>query len=161
MKIQILMISVCMVLISLCCGFKNSDKLMENETILKAFIDSWDKHDIDRLTGLFADDCVYEVIADGGRFTSKEQIAAYARNTFSGMPDTRIRITGFVVNDSTAVAEWIWTGTNTVGWPGAGIPATNKSLELRGISFMEIENGLIKRNRDYWDWNTFVKGITE
>ena len=40
-----------------------------------------------------------------------------------------------------------------------GIPATNKYFELKGLSIMEIEKGLIKRNSDYWDWNSFIKGI--
>ena len=40
-----------------------------------------------------------------------------------------------------------------------GIPATDKHFELKGVSVMKIENDLIKRNRDYWDWTTFMKGI--
>jgi ketosteroid isomerase-like protein len=39
------------------------------------------------------------------------------------------------------------------------IPATGKSMKLKGISVMDIENGKIKSNRDYWDWNSFLKGI--
>jgi len=44
-----------------------------------------------------------------------------------------------------AVIEWIWKGTNSVGWKDMGITATNKYFELRGLSLMEIENGLIKK----------------
>ena len=57
------------------------------------------------------------------------------------------------------MVEWIWKATNTVGWPSMGIPATNKYFEIRGTSVMNIENGLIKRNSDYWDWKTFLTGI--
>ena len=28
-----------------------------------------------------------------------------------------------------------------------------------GSSVMEIEDGLIKRNSDYWDWKSFLTGI--
>ncbi len=34
-----------------------------------------------------------------------------------------------------------------------------KYFELRGLSIMVIENGLITRNSDYWDWNSFLIGI--
>ena len=40
-----------------------------------------------------------------------------------------------------------------------GIPATGKYFELPGVSVMEIENHKIKRNNDYWDWNTFMRLI--
>lgn len=40
-----------------------------------------------------------------------------------------------------------------------GIPATGKYFELPGVSVMEIENKKIKRNNDYWEWNTFIRMI--
>ena len=46
-----------------------------------------------------------------------------------------------------------------MGWPYMNIPATNKYCEVRGVTVMEIENHLIQKNRDYWDWDTFMKGI--
>jgi steroid delta-isomerase-like uncharacterized protein len=109
---------------------------------------------------LFSDDCLYEVIADGGRISGKEGIASYAKSTFSGIPDTEIITLKVIVNDSIGVVEWIWKGTNSVGWPSMGIAPTNKHFEVRGITIMEFDIGLIKRNRDYWDWNTFIKGIS-
>lgn len=137
-----------------------SDTSIKNEALAKSFIDSWDKHDINKLISLFSENCLYEVVADGGKFYSRQEIARYANSTFTGIPDTRMSIVKIVADDSTGAVEWVWKGTNTVGWPNFGIPPTNKYFELRGISIMEIENGLIKKNRDYWDWNTFKKGVS-
>jgi steroid delta-isomerase-like uncharacterized protein len=60
-------------------------------------------------------------------------------------------------NDKQLVIEWIFNGTNTVGWPN--IPANNRTFNLKGVSVMEIENGKIKHNREYWDMQTFAKAV--
>jgi len=57
------------------------------------------------------------------------------------------------------MVEWIWKGTNPVGWATMGIPATGKYFEIKGESEMKIENDLIRKNSDYWDWNPFMTEI--
>jgi hypothetical protein len=46
-----------------------------------------------------------------------------------------------------------------VGWPSVNIPSTDEYFELKGVSVMEIRKNLIRRNSDYWDWNSFMKGL--
>ena len=53
-----------------------------------------------------------------------------------------------------SMVEWLWKGTNSVGWETRGIPATGKYFEIKGESEMKIENDLIRKNSDYWDWRT-------
>lgn len=134
-------------------------KTHDNEVIGKAFIDAWSSHDSDRLTSLFTDSCLYEEIASGRKFNTKEEIANYLNRTVSGIPDTDFEIIAIIASENMAMVEWVWKGTNKVGWMDMNIPATNKYLELRGVSVMEIKDNLIHKNRDYWDWNTFMKGI--
>ena len=62
-------------------------------------------------------------------------------------------------SNNIAMIEWVWKGTNTVGWPSMGISATNKYFEVRGVSVMTIEKGLIIKNNEFWDWNTLVTGM--
>ena len=132
-------------------------KISENETIARSFCEAWSTHDIDKLTSLFAEDCLYEEVAAGKKYENKKAIAEWANYSLSGLSDTELEIVSIIASDNMATIEWIWKGTNTVGWPG--IPPNNKYFEIRGVSVMVIENNLIKRNRDYWDMNTFLKGI--
>jgi len=122
-------------------------------------MESLNSHDISKLISLFSENCLYEEVATGRRYTGRNNIAAYIRSTIDGIPDTKFKTVNILANDSLAVVEWLWTGTNSVGWAEMGIPATNKSLKLQGLSIMKIKNGLITRNRDYWDWNSFIRGI--
>ncbi len=134
-------------------------KVSENEAIARSFMEAWTTHDIDRLTSLFAEDCLYEEISSGRKYVNKKGIAGYANGSIAGIPDTKFETVSIIANENMAMVEWIWKGTNTVGWPSMGLPPTDKYFELRGVSVMEIENGHIIRNSDYWDEKSFLKGI--
>ena len=130
-----------------------------NEGIARSFMEAWSEHDIDKLTALFAEECLYEEVASGRKYTNRKDIGNYASSTISGVPDTKFEIVEIAASGDVALVEWIWKGTNSVGWPDMGIPATNEYFELRGASVLKIEKGLIVRASDYWDWNSFIKGI--
>ena len=135
-----------------------SPLVAQNESIAQSFTDAWDTHNTDMLTALFADEFTYTEVM-GNNFTSKEALAMYALGTISGAPDSRFQAVSIVANEKYIAAEWVWKGTNTVGWAQMGIPATDVYFELPGVSVMEIENGKILWNKDYWDRDTFLQLI--
>lgn len=159
MKIKILFISICLIRVFASCTDKKDGMVRKNEAVAKAFIESLNSHDVTKFTSLFADTCVYEEVASGRKYKNRDKITIYIESTLSGIPDTKFETINIAANDSIAVVEWIWKGTNTVGWADMGIPATNKFFTLKGMSIMVIEDGLIRRNSDYWDWNSFIRGI--
>jgi steroid delta-isomerase-like uncharacterized protein len=143
-------------------GFSNGNankKIRQNEELGNSFIEALNAKDIGTLASLFTEDSSYEEVCSGRFYKGREAIANYIKATFEGIPDSNFKIVTIVADDKHATVEWIWTGTNTVGWPVMNLPATGKSLNLKGISIMDIDNGKIKSNRDYWDWNSFLKGI--
>jgi len=138
---------------------ESSQKIHDNEATAKAFIEAWSSHDSGNLTALFADSCLYEEVASGRKFNTKEEIADYLNRTVSGIPDTKFEVVDVTASENMAMVEWVWTGTNTVGWANMNIPATNKHFEVRGVSVLELENNLIREVRDYWDWDTLMRGL--
>lgn len=160
MKTTLFTASICIILLYGSCAQDDNKKIIQkNEAIAISFIESLNSHNADKLALLFAEQCFYKEVASGRSYSNRQSIAAYIGSTIAGIPDLKFAVVNILANDSLAVVEWIWKGTNSVGWADMGIPATNKYFELMGISIMEIENGLIKRNSDYWDWNSFIKGI--
>ena len=140
-------------------GCEKSINQQNNEEVAKAFIEAWSKHEINELTNLFDEECLYEEVASGRSYSNKEDIAKYVESTLSGVPDSRFETIAIIANDEKAIVEWLWKGTNSVGWEIMNIPATNQSFEVRGVSVMHIQNKKITRNSDYWDWNTFITEI--
>jgi steroid delta-isomerase-like uncharacterized protein len=160
MKPKLVIISIGTILICTSCDRQNNNSLIqENENIAESFIEYLNAHDVDKFTSLFTENGIYEEVASGRSYTTRQKIAVYIRSTISGIPDSKFETVNILATDSLAVVEWIWKGTNSVGWTDMGLPATNKYFELRGISIMVMENGYIKRNSDYWDWNSFLTGI--
>ena len=45
-------------------------KINENEVIARSFIEAWSTHDIDKLSSLFSEDCLYEEVATGRKYTT-------------------------------------------------------------------------------------------
>lgn len=138
---------------------KHEKKIRQNEVLVNSFIEALNVKDMDKLTSLFIDDGTYEEVCSGRFHKGKKAISAYIAATLEGIPDSKFELVSISCSANHAMFEWIWKGTNSVGWPAMKLPPTSKHLELRGVSVMDIENGRIRANRDYWDWNSFMKGI--
>jgi len=69
-------------------------------------------------------------------------------------PDFGIELTaGFVAGDRAAM-EWVMSGTHERGLPG--MPATGRRFRVRGATMLELRDGRVTRNRDYWDTATLL-----
>jgi steroid delta-isomerase-like uncharacterized protein len=66
-------------------------------------------------------------------------------------------LTSTLVAGNRAAIEWTGQGTHQGDMPG--MPATNKRATFRGVSIMELQDGKIKRNTDYWDMATLMKQL--
>ena len=62
-------------------------------TILRQLCGAFNAHDLDRIMGLFADDCILEMPRGnepwGSRFESKENVRTALANRFEGLPHVR------------------------------------------------------------------------
>ncbi len=132
--------------------------IKDNEVLARNFAESGTLERYEKLPTLFAEEGIYLEMPSGRKFTGREEIRNHGSATLSGIPDTRTEVISVVANEKTAVVEWTMSGTNTVGWPN--IPASGKSFRLPVVWIMEIEDGLIVRIRDYWDWQTFHSAVS-
>lgn len=141
-------------------GVNAQSKLEKNnEAIARSFVECWSADKYSNLPKLFADQCEYIEIPSGRTWNTPDAILEYAEATLSGIPDCHTKVVSVVANENMAAVEWIMAGTNTVGWPN--IPSSGKSFNLKVLSIMVIEDGLITNNRDYWDVETFIKAVSD
>jgi steroid delta-isomerase-like uncharacterized protein len=116
----------------------------------------WSRN-MDQLLAVFTDDVIYEDNPLGSTFRGKEELRAFAQGFFNAFPDLKAVITSTVVSGDRAASEWRFTGTQTGDL--SGMPASNKQMDLRGVSIYEFEGGKIKRKIDYWDMATMLKQL--
>ena len=100
---------------------------------------------------------MYEDMALGAVNTGKQQLGAFLRATFAAIPDFRIELKAILSSGDRAASEWIMSGTQTGAFPG--IPATSKRFSVRGASMMELYQGKIRRNADYWSLATLLQQV--
>jgi len=126
-------------------------------TLFEDLIAAWGSHDVERVVALFTDDCIYEDVTYGVVNHGTAELREFAAGTFAAFPDFHLeRSSGFIAGDW-AAWEWTMSGTHQGDMPD--MPATGKRFAIRGVSILELRDGKIKRNSDYWDLTAMLKQL--
>lgn len=121
---------------------------MDNEKIIREFIEAWSRLDPEELSSYFTEDGVYHNMPlgpIGGRENVQKMIAGF----IEAWTETRWDILKLVSAGDVVVAERLdrtKAGDKTVDLPCAGV--------------FEMENGKTKVWRDYFDMRTYMKGMS-
>lgn len=117
-----------------------------SEQVAKSFIEALGRleagRDLEAIVALFTDDCeVGNVVSPDkfhGRDGAREFWGAKYRDTFG---EVRSTFRNVFATDACAALEWTTEGTASDGTP----------IAYDGVSILEIEGGLVKRFRAYFD----------
>ena len=129
------------------------------ERALDQWAVSWSSGDVDKLLPLFTDDVRYEDVTFGAVNQGKNALRDFAATTFGAFADLKFELKSRLVaaDGRSGAMEWTWRGRQTKELPG--LPATNKTFEVRGATFVDFTDGKISRNSDYWDLATYMKQV--
>lgn len=114
----------------------------------------WSTRDIERVVALCTEDCVYEDVPLGVTNHGKEELRAFGQQVFNAFPDFKIELTTQAAAGDWAMLEWTMSGTHQADLPG--MPATGKSFSVRGATALQLDDGRISRDSDYWDMATLL-----
>jgi ketosteroid isomerase-like protein len=112
--------------------------------LLVEHTDAWNSHDLDRLMGLFADDCVFEASAGpeahGRRFEGRAEVSNAFAEVLASMPDAHWGDGRHaVIADDYGVSEWRLTGTLADG----------ARVDVLGCDFLTVRDGKIVRKNSF------------
>lgn len=120
-----------------------SDEHVTVET-LKAFLEAFNRHDLDAIMEFFADDCELCMPkgpdAWGTRLVGRAAVRGGLASRFSGVPDVHYGEDSHFVAGAHGVSEWLLTGTLQGGEP----------LCVRGVDILRFANGKIVKKDSYW-----------
>ena len=130
---------------------------MSNDHLFDALQAAFAARDMDALLDLFTDDCVYEDKPLGVINRGKQEVRQFYDAVLAMTPDLHVRYTRRATNETYGAAECVLGGT----WSGPleGVDATGKEFTLAGVSCMDIRNGKIARQVDYWDYKSIMKQL--
>jgi steroid delta-isomerase-like uncharacterized protein len=93
-----------------------------------------------------------------GEFEGVDAVREFFAELFAAMPDFDLTIERVVADERTAVVKWNARATFTSA-PFQGIQPTGRPVELRGVDFFEVEDGMIRRNTVFYDGASFARQI--
>ena len=122
-------------------------KKAADEPMLRAFLDAFNRHDLDDIMSYFTEDCTFDMPKGpnpfGTRYQGKEGVREGLASRFSGIPDVHYGDDRHFVSRTgdRGVSEWLLTGMATTG----------ERIEVRGCDLFEFsENGKIRVKDSYW-----------
>ena len=121
------------------------------EATIDRYSDAWNRHDVDTILALHAEDSVFENHSSGGLAVGKEEIGKLIEGVFATFPDLRFATRRAYFGDSVAVIEWTAHATHAtpIARGARTFPPTGKSLSWDGMDILPFRDGLITRKDVY------------
>src|SRR5215469_5191503 len=117
------------------------------------WIAAWNSHRPDQMLALFTDDIVYEDVAFGVVNHGKAEVRKFAAEEFEGVPDLELKLLRAYVQGGHGTIEWSFSGTDK------GLFKTGKKFSVRGVTVMDLHDGKISRNLDFYDAATIMRQV--
>jgi steroid delta-isomerase-like uncharacterized protein len=123
-------------------GAQESSPSAEGSSILTEYGEAWSSGDASQVAALYTEDAVREDIPTGTTSRGRAEIEALATSLFETDADVRLEVTEGFVGETWAVVEWTFSGTRK---------ETGGEVTFRGASVLELADGQISRETDYYD----------
>ena len=111
---------------------------------LRAFLDAFNRHDLDAIMDFFAEDCVFEMPRGpepwGRRYGGKQAVREGLATRFAGLPDVHYAEDRHLLCGDVGVSQWTLTGTTRDG----------VRIEVRGLDVLDFRDGKVVRKDSYW-----------
>ncbi|HLZ09998.1 MAG TPA: nuclear transport factor 2 family protein [Chloroflexota bacterium] len=112
--------------------------------VLKAFLDAFNRHDLDDVMAFFGDHPVFDFPRGphewGSRAEGREEVRRLLATRFEGIPNVHYGNDRHFVCGPRGVSEWLLTGTTRDG----------TEIRVRGCDLFEFVGGKITRKDSYW-----------
>ena len=111
---------------------------------LKAILDAFNAHDLDRIMSFFSDDCVLEMPRGldpwGTRYAGPDAVKEGLRARLAGIPDGRYKDDTHFVAGNVGISQWTLSGTSI----------RRERVEVRGCDFFTFKGSKIVKKDSYW-----------
>ncbi|MDP9193259.1 MAG: ester cyclase [Acidobacteriota bacterium] len=110
------------------------------------------------------DECVEELLSpdsrghiQGGEYRGPEGFREMQRVFLSALPDVHIEIEDILAEGNRAAVRWRATGTHR--GDGLGFPPSGRTIDVRGTTWLVVENGKAIEGWDTWDLTGMVASL--
>ena len=130
------------------------------EKDIKMYSQVWDdivnKGEIDKINSTYFDTNV-TAIQNPKNIVGIENFKAYYQNFITGFSNVEFTIIDIFGQGDKIVKHWNFKGTHTGEF--FGIPATNQSVNIQGVTIAKMKNGKIAQEQDFMDNSIFMQQL--
>ena len=127
---------------------------------VKVYASTWkdifEKRDVSLITTDKFDSEV-TLITSTGNLIGIAAFQSYYNNYFTGFSDAKITILDVYSQGNLTTKHWRFTGTHDGEM--FGIPATNKKMDLYGVSLVTMKYGKVLKEKNYFDNYSFLSQL--
>jgi ketosteroid isomerase-like protein len=113
----------------------------DTQRVATAFLDAFNRRDVDAIMALMSEDCVFESSVpgpDGARYVGQETVRKVWEQLFASRPTATFDEEEVFVGGDRAVLRW------TCRWTGAG-----REERSRGVDILRVRNGKVVEKLTY------------
>jgi steroid delta-isomerase-like uncharacterized protein len=121
--------------------------------VAEKWIAAWNSHNPDKMLPFFTDDVLYEDVAFGEVSHGSAELRKFVLSEVEGVPDLELKLERANIHGGHGTIEWTFSGTDK------GVYKTGKKFSVRGVSVIDMRNGKISRNVDYYDVATIMRQV--
>jgi steroid delta-isomerase-like uncharacterized protein len=121
--------------------------------IAEKWIAGWNSHDPDKMLPLFTEDVFYEDVAFGEASHGKAEVRKFILSEIEGVPDLELKLLRADIHKGHGTIEWMFNGTDK------DVFKTGKKFSVRGVSVIDLRDGKISRNFDFYDAATIMRQV--
>jgi steroid delta-isomerase-like uncharacterized protein len=121
--------------------------------LAEKWIAGWNSHNPDKMLPLFTDDILYEDVAFGEVSHGKAEVRKFVLSELEGVPDLELKLLRANIHNGHGTIEWVFSGTDK------DVFKTGKKFSVRGVSVIDVRDGKIFRNLDFYDSATIMRQV--
>lgn len=125
------------------------------------YTEAWNRHDVDTILSLHADDAVFENHTSGGLAVGKAELRKMIEGIFDTFPDLSFSTRRAYAGNDFAVVEWTARATHAkpIARGAQVFPPTGKALAWDGVDVLPMRGGKILRKDVYADSISFLQQL--
>ena len=110
---------------------------------------AWNSHDIEKVLSFYSPDYIADDVGLASVLRGHTGLREMLQTYWRAFPDLEIAMTDMVIEGSRVVSAWVAAGTHE--GKIMNIPPTGHRVQVRGVSIIDVEDGLIIRGQYIWD----------
>lgn len=110
---------------------------------------AWNSHEIANVLSFYSPDYEGSDVGQAEPVKGHEGLRTMLETQWQAFPDLHFIVTNTVVQGCQVVSIWQAEGTHR--GPIMNIPPTGRWVQVRGVSIIEVKDGLVVRGQYIWD----------